>query len=125
MHGLVGRRRLAPVHDHDHRHGFAFGDQIVHDEIGAPLFDPAGLIFPAAMPQDEDRVALLGIVVILCGHINISPPPGVGDLRVVPLHAHLPMRYILDIVEINPRFRHFHAAGLHFCAAIALGSRYR
>ena len=101
MDGLAGRRSLAPVHDNDHRFGLAFSNQIVDDEIGPPLFNPAGLIFSTAMPQDEYRVTLSGIVVVIRRCIDKGPPPCAGYLRIIPLHAHLAMRHILDIIEID------------------------
>ena len=59
--------------------GFSSRNQIVHDEIGPPLFDPACLIFPAAMPQDKDRVTLFGLAVVVRWYIHIgSPPAGAG-----------------------------------------------
>src|SRR3712207_2992710 len=51
--------RVSVCHDDEHRDGFPFGYQVVHDDIGASLGRPASLIFAATVLQVEHRITLL------------------------------------------------------------------
>jgi hypothetical protein len=61
---MTGAPRIAVRHHDDHRLRSSAGDQVVEDEIGMALLDPASLIFAAAVLQIEHRVAHLGLRVV-------------------------------------------------------------
>jgi hypothetical protein len=58
---------LAVIHDDDERDGFALGDQVVKDLCGVTLGGPALLILCISMLEIQDRILLVGVVLVLCG----------------------------------------------------------
>jgi hypothetical protein len=54
LEGQFRMLRMVPVHhlvvrnDDDHRDGLSFGQEVVHDEIGAAVVDPVGRQLAAA-----------------------------------------------------------------------------
>ncbi len=54
-------------HHNNERFDFAFGDQVVHDQIGMTLVTPGCFILTPAMLQVENRIAFLFILVVLGG----------------------------------------------------------
>ena len=57
--------RIAVRHHDDHGLAFLGGDAVVEDDVRAPLADPAGFVFAAAVLQVEHRVARLRIRVVI------------------------------------------------------------
>ena len=85
-----GRLDVAALHDHNHRHGLALGNGIVHDVLHLALIHPTGLALAHAVLQVEHGVALLALL-ILGGGIDQGVAPdtcfvytlGIVDGRVV------------------------------------------
>ena len=107
---LAGAPRVAVGHHHDHRLGLALGDQVVEDEVGAPLPDPAGLVLAAAVLQVEHGIARPGLRVVAGGQVDQRVPPRPGRLRRVPDLADLSVRHVLDRVVVGARLRHLDGA---------------
>ncbi len=108
-----GRRPHAPravVHDDDEGFGLAFGDQIVHDQIGLALIGPARLIFAAAVLEVQHGIAGRGVLVIGRRRVDEAPPRGFGDLRIIEILADLAVGDILEGIEVLVLGGAFHAA---------------
>ena len=69
-----GRLDVAALHDHNHRHGLALGNGIVHDVLHLALIHPAGFALAHAVLQVEHGVALLALL-ILGGGIDQGVAP--------------------------------------------------
>ena len=62
---VLGAVRDAAAHDDDHRLGLALGNEVVEDDVGEALIDPAGLILAAAVLEVEDGEALVAVHLVL------------------------------------------------------------
>ena len=109
---LAGAPRVAIGHHHDHRFGLALGDQVVEDEVRAPLPDPAGLVFPAAVLQVEHGIAHLDLRVVAGRQVDQRVAPATGRLRRVPDLTDLPVGHVLDRIVVGASLRHLDGAGV-------------
>src|SRR5581483_4675443 len=66
LHGAVAER-----HHDKHRLGFALGNQVIHDDVGAADRAPSTGIVAVAVKQVEHRIALLGVRVIARRSVNV------------------------------------------------------
>ena len=107
---LAHPRGIATLHDHDHRLDFAGGDQVIQNEVGMTLPRPAGFIFSAPVLQIEHRIPKLLIGIVTRWSIDQQMPCFPRHLGVVPERTHLPVRHVLDVMEIDAGLRDFDAA---------------
>ena len=109
---LTRFHRVTFVHDNDHRHSLLRGDQVVQDQVRAPLFRPARLILAAAVLQVQHGIPRLQIVVVIRWRVHERPPPRRHRLRVVAEVAHLSVWRVLHRVIVHPRLWNLDAAEL-------------
>ena len=84
---------VAIEHDDDHGFGFAFGNQVVQDEVGAALGSPAPLVFTAAVQEVEHRIFGARLVVSRRG-IDVHFTPAIGRFGEVALDADVAVRHV-------------------------------
>jgi hypothetical protein len=96
---LAGAVRVAIGHHHDHRLAILRCDQVVQDEIRVALANPSGLVFTGAMLQVEDRIACLGLCVVVWRQINQRMPPRPPYLRAVPNLPDLAVGQVLNRIK--------------------------
>ena len=92
---------LAVIHDHDEWNGLALGNQVVKDLSGVALGGPALLIFGISMLEIQDRILLVGVVLVLCGQIDIAVAHAFCSLGPIILLLDCALRHILDLPEIH------------------------
>ena len=97
-------------HHHDHGLGFAIGDEVIQDDVGAAIHHPAGLGFTIAMKQGVDRI--FGARLVTTGRrvdpevtIDAHGPGGIQD------HPNLAVRHGPCVVERCTFAGHFHKTG--------------
>ena len=78
--GMAGALCIAVGHHDDHRLRASTGDQVVEDEVGMPLPDPASLIFAAAVLKIQHGIPRLRLRVVARRRIDEGVPPTPGDL---------------------------------------------
>ena len=100
-----------------------FGEQVVEDNVGAPLPNPSRFILAAAMLQIEHGKALLGLRFVTRWQINHRVSPTACHFRVVPNLAHLTVRHILNRVISRTWFWNFNGAGVLAAAKKGLTAR--
>ena len=67
--------------DNDERLDFAFGNEVVHDEVGVALGHPSPLVLAPAVLEVEHRISHLGFVAVVGGRgIDKCAPQAVGAL---------------------------------------------
>ena len=108
---LAGRGRpRAVVHHDDERPGFALGNQVVHDQVRLALGRPAGLILAAAVLEIQHGIAGRRVLLVVGRRVDEAAPRRVVHLGVVDHLADLPVRHVLERVEVLILGGHFHAA---------------
>ncbi len=90
----------AVIHHDDERSGLVRGNQVVHDQVRAPLATPPGLVLARAVLQVEDRITIAGVLVVLGRRVDEAAARGASALREVQGLAELAVRDVLDGVEI-------------------------
>ena len=122
-HAGPGDESLAAVHYDKHRHALLGSNQVVHDVVDLALDCPAGLIFSAAVIEVQHGVALVGLLLILGGNIDVAGSPCLGEFRPVSLHADLSVGNILRQIEVYTDFGNLDGAGHHAAAIEQLARR--
>lgn len=85
-------------HDNDHGLGLAVGNEIVQDDIGAAIHDPAALRLTVSVKQVVGRVFGVGLVVVR-GRVYPQIPVHSHRLRLIQHHPHLTVWHGTRIVE--------------------------
>ena len=89
-------------HDDDHRHGFAVGDQVVHDHLGLAEPMPLGFVAADAVQKIEHGILLAGRVIGRRVHVHVAD--GADGLGVVLDHLQLAVRNVVaDGLEVGRR----------------------
>src|ERR1051325_8914769 len=96
------RAAAAIFHDNDHGFGFAFGEQVIHDEIYTTLGVPTGFVFACAVLEVEDGITLGGAVVAGRG-VDEGAAGGGLNFRIVGVNAHGAVRHVLGLIVIAGR----------------------
>ncbi len=118
---------VAALHHHNHRHGVALVDGVVHDVLHVALFAPTRLVLAHTVLQVEHWVAFLavGLQVIFCRRVDHGMAPRLLFVAVVVEAAHLTGGHTLlwAVVVAFRTFGHFYAARLAAAAEESLRSR--
>ena len=78
----------------------AFGDQVVHDQIGVALVAPGGFILAPAVLQVQHRIALGLVLVVVGRRVDKGTAGGVGALRGEENLLHSAVGNVLEGVEV-------------------------
>src|SRR5205085_12159600 len=77
----------AVVHHDDERLRLARGDQVVHDQVRAPLAPPSGLVLAGAVLEAQHRVAFFGVLVVIGRRVDEAAARTIGALGEVQVLA--------------------------------------
>ena len=97
-------------HHDDEGLGLAFGDQVVHDQIGVALVAPGGFILAPAVLQVQHRIALGLVLVVVGRRVDKGAARGVGALGGEENLLHFAVGNVLEGVEVLIMSRNFDAA---------------
>src|SRR5690606_36074508 len=88
---------------------FAFGDQIVHDQIGSALKTPTIFVLAPTVLQVQHGIASFEILIVPGWSIDERTASGVGAWRVKEDLSQLSVRDVLHGIEVLVVRRDFHA----------------
>ena len=88
------------IHEDYERHGFACGNQVIHDDARLTLSAPPRFILTHAMLQIEHWEFLRGILIILCGQIDVSVTHLLRHFRPVVNLIDRALRHVLHRIEL-------------------------
>src|SRR5690554_2350497 len=73
----------AIVHYNNKRLGLALGQEIVHNQVNMALVRPACFILATSMLQIQNRISLLGMLVVAGWGVNKATSHGLAGFRVI------------------------------------------
>ena len=96
-------RDVAVGEDHDHRLGFAAGDQVVEDLRGTALGDPGILVAADAVEHVQHGILHLRVVLVAGRGIDGQAAVETGRSRRIPHFRHRAVGHAMDGVEVAAR----------------------
>ena len=99
------------------------GDEVVEDEVGMALLDPARLIFAAAVLKIKHRIAHLDLRVVTGRQVKDGMPPTAGDLGEIPDLPHGAVGNILRQIVVCPWFGNLNATCVSAASVEGMASR--
>ena len=94
--GVVAVNDLVVRDDDQHRDGFLFRQQVVHDEVGAPVINPVRGQFAAAADEIQHGIGAGAIVVRR--RVNVEFAFAAGHLRMIDMARHRAVRDVACVV---------------------------
>ena len=102
LEGQLHVLRVVAVHDlvvgddHHHRHGLPLGDQVVQDEVRAPVVDPVRGQLAAASDEVEHGV---GLGAVVAGRrVDVELALAAGDVGMIDVARHRAVRDVAGVV---------------------------